>query len=155
MSDPQSDPAGAAPPAPGAVRLVFEIADGEVRLVSRQAVDVVVPDVDPVTGYEGEQGFWVETRTADGRTIHRRVLPDPFAADVEVFSADPGGSIARVPDTEPSRLVTVLVPASDAADHVALFSSAARSTGGPSAVTAAEQAPAVEIARFALREGTR
>jgi hypothetical protein len=155
MSDPQSDLAGAAPQTPGAVRLVFEIADGEVRLVGRQAVDVVVPDVDPVTGYEGEQGFWVETRTGDGTTLHRRVLPDPFVSDVEVFAADPDGSIARVPDTEPSRLVTVLVPASEAADHVALFSSAARPTGGSSEVTVAEQAPAVEIARFTLREGTR
>jgi hypothetical protein len=139
-----------APGQPGAVRLTFAYEGDDVRLVSRQPVDVSVPPGDPVTGYESEQGFWVETRTADGRTLHRRVMPDPFRGDAEVFSDDPQQSLGRVLLETPSGTFSVLVPAPQDADHVALFSSAmarARAAGlGP-----ADAVPATEVARFSLR----
>lgn len=141
---------------PGAVRLVFAYEGEVVRLVSRQPVEVVVPPSDPVTGYEAEQGFWVETRAADETTLHRRILPDPFSGDVEVFSDDPQQSMSRSPVAEPSGSFTVLVPAEEEADHVALFSSAAaaaraRAEGGPEVAAL----PAVQVARFSLWEEER
>jgi len=59
-----------------AMRLIFAYEGDDVRLVSRQPVTVVIPPSDPVSGYEGEQGFWIETRAADQTTLHRRILPD-------------------------------------------------------------------------------
>jgi hypothetical protein len=136
------------PEQPGAVRLTFAYQGDDVRLISMQPVDAAVPPGDPVTGYQGEQGFWVETRTADGTTLHRRVMPDPFRGDAEVFSDDPRQSLGRVPIESPSGTFSVLVPAPQDADHVALFSSSmARAAGlGP-----ADAVPAAEVARFSLR----
>jgi hypothetical protein len=127
-----------------AVRMIFSYEGDEIRLVSRQPVEVVIPPTDRVS--EGEQGFWVETRSADGTTLHRRILPDPYRQDVEVFSDNPEQSVSRTPVERPRGSFAVLVPIDDA-DHVALFSSAA-----PRAPEAPAGAPAVEVARFSLRE---
>lgn len=137
------------PGSPGAVRLVFAVDGDDVGLVSRQAVDVVVPPSDPVSGYEGEEGFWVETRAADETTLHRRVLPDPFRRDMEVFTDDPDRSITRTPVTRRQGVFTVLVPADEEADHVALLSSGTAAAQARSGAAAA--AGALEVARFALR----
>jgi hypothetical protein len=127
----------------GAVRLVFEYDGRQVRLVSRQRVDMQPPPTDPIEGYEGQQGFWVEVRDADGRTLHRRVMQDPIA-DAEVFSDEPGQSVMRVPVREPRGSFAILVPDSEDADHLALMSSPA--------VAGVRRGPATELARIPLTE---
>jgi len=134
---------------PTAVRLIFAVEGDDVRLVSRQEVDVVVPPSDPVSGYEGEQGFWVETRAADETTLHRRILPDPFRLDVEVFTDDPTRSIARTPVEQRRDTFAVLVPVEEEADHVALMSSGTAAARARTRASAG--AGALEVARFPVR----
>jgi hypothetical protein len=134
-----------------AMRLIFTYEGDEIRLVSRQPVEVVIPPTDPVVDVEGEQGFWVEVRSADETTLYRRILPDPFQRDVEVFSDDPEQSISWVPVAEPRGSFSVLVPAGEA-DHVVLFSSAVAEARALVAPEEAAGAPAVEVTRFSLRE---
>ncbi len=74
-------------PAPSrAVRLMFTYEGNDVRLVSQQTLDMIIPPTDALSGYEDEQGFWVEVRTARDEVLYRQVMRDPFRQDVEVFS---------------------------------------------------------------------
>jgi hypothetical protein len=133
------------PAPPRAVRLVFRYEGEEISLVSRRPIDMISPPSDSLSGYEDEQGFWIEVRNEQAEILHRQVMSDPLLKDVEVFSPDPAQSIFRTPVEKPSGIFTVVVPDLDEADHVALIGSAepgaARRQAGPTA----------EIARFSLR----
>ncbi|MFN2495593.1 MAG: hypothetical protein ABR608_06770 [Pseudonocardiaceae bacterium] len=139
----------AMPPVPRAVRLVFDYEGDDVRLVSRQPVEMVVPPTDPVSGQEAELGSWVEVRSGQEATLYRRVIPGLFRADTEVFSPDPQYSVSRAPLDVPAGTVSVVVPELAEADHIALVSSARPSRAE---AVGAEGAPAaaVEVARFAF-----
>lgn len=138
------------PAPPTAVRLTFTYEGDEVRLVSRQPVEMIIPPTDALSGYEGEQGFWVEVRSGQDETLHRRVMDDPLRQDVEIFSPDPEQSVARTPVEKPSGIFTVLVPDLEEADHVTLMSSSAPGI----APEMAARGPATELARFSLRPGS-
>jgi hypothetical protein len=107
----------------GAIRLIFEYDGDEVRLISRQHVDMPVPPTDALERYEGQQGSWAEVRDADDTTLYRQILHDPIRRDAEVFSDGPEQSIARVPVERPTGVFFVLVPDFPEADHVALMNS--------------------------------
>lgn len=128
-----------------AVRLIFEYEGTDIRLVSRQRVEMIPPPSDPLREEQDLHGFWVEVRDAELRPLYRRVMHPPVRHDAEVFSDDPGRSLARVPVDEPKGAFAVLVPDIAEADHIALVSS-------PLAPGAA-LAPATEVARFALGPG--
>jgi hypothetical protein len=137
-------------PAPSrAVRLMFTYEGNDVRLVSQQTLDMIIPPTDALSGYEDEQGFWVEVRTARDEVLYRQVMRDPFRQDVEVFSPDPTQSIVRVPVERRSGTFTLLVPQIDGSDHVALMRSAATDMAGERAAGG----PATEVARFSLQPG--
>jgi hypothetical protein len=106
-----------------AIRFVFEYDGDEVRLVSRQYVEALAPASHSLESQEGQQGFWVELRSADGGALYRQLLHDPMPRDVEVFSDDPEQSIARVPVERPTGVFFVLVPVLEGADHLAVVSS--------------------------------
>jgi hypothetical protein len=130
-----------------AVRLTFAYEGNEVHLVSQQPLEMMLPPTDALSGYEGEQGFWVEVRSGQEETLYRSVMQDPFRQDSEVFSPDPEQTIARVPVEKPSGAFAVLVPDLDEADHVALMGS----TAPGMALAATGRGPASELARFSLR----
>jgi hypothetical protein len=117
---------------PAAVRLIFLYDGDDIRLLSRQHVDVAVPPAD-ATKTSHRRGFWVEVRTAADDVLYRRVMTDPARIDPEVF-ADPKDGRGPVPDPQPVGAFTVLVPNEEAATHVVLL-------GAP---------PKREIARFPL-----
>ncbi|MFF7993507.1 hypothetical protein ACFZDG_27420 [Kitasatospora xanthocidica] len=128
-----------------AVRLIFEYEGTEIRLVSRQRVEMTSPPSDRLDDAGVTQGFWAELRDSRSNTLYRRVLHAPVRHDAEVFSEDPGQSVARIPVETPRGAFAVLVPDIAAADYVALVSS-------PLGREAAF-APAADVARFALRPG--
>jgi hypothetical protein len=130
---------------PHAVRLIFEYEGTDIRLVSRQRVEMIPPPGDRPADQRSAQGMWVEVRDAGRNALYRRVLHDPVRHDTEVFSDDPERSVARVPVERPRGTFAVLVPDLEAADHVAFVGSRLGRTPG--------LAPAAEIARFALRPG--
>ncbi len=131
------------------VRLTFEYDENGIHLLDRLRVEKLAPPSDPVSGHQGQQGFWVEVRDSGEQVLHRRIMHDPFVTNREVFSPDPDHTVARRPVEEKRGTFIVEVPEVEEADHVALFSSAApqarsvQAAGGP--------APAVEVARVALR----
>ena len=134
------------PASPRALRLRFTYEGDEVRLVRRQPVETITSPTDALSGYEGQQGFWVEVRSGQDEVLYRQVRDDPLRHDVEVFSPDPAQSVFRIPVENPSGTFSVLVPDLDEADHVALISSAA-----PDMAPDAARGSATELARFSLR----
>src|SRR5437016_3866771 len=62
-------------------RLTFEYDGPAVRLVKRQRLEMLAPPSDPLTGYEGQSGFWFELQDAAGRVLYRRVLHHPLRYD--------------------------------------------------------------------------
>lgn len=128
---------------PAAVRLTFAYDGDDVRLLSRQRVEMTIPPGDAVEGHEAQVGFWVEVRGVDGRLLHRRVMHDPIQRTVEVFSDDPEQTVSRVPVQRPEGVFTLVVPDVEDADHVALISSGPQLPGA--------RAAAREIARFPMR----
>jgi hypothetical protein len=137
---------GPAPESRGAIRLIFEYEGRRVRLLSRQRVDMLPPPSDPLVG-EGQLGFWVDVRDAGGRVLHHQVMQDPVRGDVEAFSDEPDVSVVRIPVSEPRGNFAVLVPALEAADHLALMSSAPAEGVALRAAT--------ELARFSLADDLR
>jgi hypothetical protein len=126
------------------VRLIFSYDGDDVRMESRQPVEMAAPPSDPVEGSQDETGFWTEVRDAQGTVLHRRIMHDPVRREAEVFSPDPGRSIVRAPIERPQGAFAVLVPLVPEADHVALMSTPAAGT--------AVFAPATEIHRVSLTE---
>jgi hypothetical protein len=71
------------------LRLTFRVADGEVRLVSYERLDMICPPSigeRPEAGKHG--GFWMELRDASDRVLYHRLLHAPLGDSVEVYSPD-------------------------------------------------------------------
>ena len=135
----------AAPAGPNTLRLIFSYEGNEIRLISRQRVNVVTPSSEPLEGSpERQSGFWVEVRDKAGKPLRRQLMHDPIRHSAEVFSEDPERSVARIPLERPSGVFAVLIPEIEGADHLALIG------------TPLEKRPALtealEIARFNLTE---
>lgn len=130
-----------------AVRLIFAYEGGDLRLVSRQRVDMVTPPTDagaaatPTVG----AGVWAEVRNVDGQVLERRSVADFRRADVEVFGPEPASSVSRAPVARPSGAFTVLLPDVPGADHVALLA-AAEPTGRAAAGAEARELVRVDLA---------
>jgi hypothetical protein len=141
------DDAGEPPPG-RAIRLVFEYQGDQVRLMSQQRIEKVLPQTDQSADAAQFRGTWSEVRDADGVTLDRRVLVDPIPRDAEVFPEQLGDEISREPLEHPSGVFTLLVPDMEGADHVAVLSNAPDQVG----VRAADALP-TELVRVDLTAG--
>jgi hypothetical protein len=108
----------ASTPRSPAVRLIFEYDGDDVRLVGQQDVDVAV------TGFDlaavPQPGRYVEARGAADEPLSRVPIREGFSTSAEVFPEDPGEPITRVDVERPRGAFTVVVPAPQGADHVAV-----------------------------------
>jgi len=157
MSTPTERPGG------DSVRLIFTYEQGTVRLVGQHRVDIAV------TGFDAAQherpGDFVEVRDAAGSSLTRVPIHSGLDTTMEVFPEDPRGQIVRVEAPELKRVFTVVVPARDAAESVAVVrigavgavdgagavDSATATAAGLVASTGTADIPAVtELASFAL-----
>ena len=157
MSTPTERPGG------DSVRLIFTYEQGTVRLVSQHRVDIAV------TGFDAAQherpGDFVEVRDAAGSSLTRVPIHSGLDTSMEVFPEDPRGQIVSVEAPELKRVFTVVVPARDAAESVAVVrigavgavdgagavDSATATAAGLVASTGTADIPAVtELASFAL-----
>ena len=144
---------------PTAMRLTFSYRGDQVKLVSQEPVEMIVPPSDPLQGYEQHKGFWAELKSDQDKTLFRRVLHNPTRNDAEVFSDDPEQSISRAPAPKRKGMFVVVVPHTEKGRDVTL----SRSTGNPdleaagapkgmAAMRSLATGPATEIARFKLKK---
>ncbi len=102
-------------------RLTFAYEGDQVRLVSEQHVNMILPPSDPPELLERQAGFRVILRNERGELVYGRVLSNPFQFDREVFDRDPEHSIRREPNPSPRGTFVVLVPALDNARRLEFF----------------------------------
>lgn len=91
------------------LRLTFRVADGEVRLVGYERLDMIPPPSigeRPEAGKHG--GFWMELRDESDHVLFHRVLDNPLGDSVEVHSPD--GKIQRVFGAVEENVFEVLLP---------------------------------------------
>jgi hypothetical protein len=127
-----------------AVRLIFAYDGDDLRLVSRQQVDMVTPPANLPGGAGMAAGAWAEVRDMQGQVLERQAVPDFLRADVEVFGPDPTPSVSRAPVERPSGAFAVLLPDVPGADHVALM--VAPEPTGPAAAAGAREVARVDLA---------
>ena len=101
-------------------RLTFAYEGHQVRLVSEQHVNMILPPSDPIEFLE-RPGFSVILRDERGVPVYGRALASPFRFDQEVFDKDPERSIRREVNPQPKGTFVLFVPAIETARHVELF----------------------------------
>ena len=98
------------------VRLMFEFGPDGIRLLEQHPVNVPkdVPKNATVGASRHQAGDYVEVRNRDGRTVNRVPVWTGLGSNVETFPQDPYIS------QDAPRVLTVVVPTSPDADHVAV-----------------------------------
>jgi hypothetical protein len=132
------------------LRLTFRVADGEVRLVGYERLDMIPPPSigeRPEAGKHG--GFWMELRDTSDRVLFHRVLDNPLGDSVEVHSPD--GKIQRVFGAVKENVFEVLLPDDSNAETVALMGESLE----PVTLRKREVSAAGELARFAVPKGMK
>src|ERR1051325_3426712 len=95
-----------------AMRLTFSYDGDDVKLISQQRAEMVVPASDPVTRFKKQKGFWAELKNDRDKTLYRRVMHNPTRNDAEVFPDPdiPGQGISRAPAPKRKGVFVVVVP---------------------------------------------
>jgi hypothetical protein len=137
---------------PKAMRLTFSYDGDDVKLVSQQPVEMIVPPSDPVKGFAKHKGFWAELKGDQDKTLYRRVMHNPTRNDAEVFSDDPEQSISREPTPKRKGVFVVVVPDTEQAEAVTLSRSSPEVKGAARGIRALAGKPATEILRFRLKK---
>ena len=145
----KSKPATASTKSTKAMRLTFSYAGDDVKLISQQPVDMLVPPSDPVKGFTRHKGFWAELKNENDKTLYRRVMHNPTRNDAEVFSDD---TISREPAPKRKGVFVVVVPDSTQGDSVTLSRSEPEKKGPARGIRAFASKPASQILRFKLKK---
>lgn len=133
-----------------ALRLTFRVADGEVRLLRYERLDMIPPPSigeRPEAGKNG--GFWLELRDADDRVLFHRVLHNPLGDSVEVHSPD--GRIQRVFGATQENFFEVLLPDDSNTKSIVLMGESLE----PAMLRQRAVSASHELARFDVPEGTK
>lgn len=103
------------------VRFIFEYDGDDVRLVSQQRVDVAVTGFDLHRERALPPGHYVEVRGADGAPLAAVPVRGELGRSLEVFPEEPGEPITRTDVEHPRGAFTVVLPAADRAQQVAVL----------------------------------
>jgi hypothetical protein len=125
---------------PPAIRLVFAYENESITLVRKENVEASVSESDPIYGYTGEQGSWVEVLDKQDRCIFRRLLSNPIQSDVEGPSDEPGHPLTMRSTSNLTGVFVVLVPDMKDGQTLTIWNSSIEAVASP----------AREIARFPL-----
>lgn len=91
------------------LRLRFRAAEGEVKLLSYERLNMICPSSVGERPEEGKHGgFWMELRDANDRVLFHRILHSPLGDSVEIHSPD--GKIRRVFGEVKENVFEVLLP---------------------------------------------
>ena len=134
-----------------AMRLTFSYDGDDVKLISQQRTEMIVPTSDALKGY-GEKGFWAELKSGSNKTLYRTVMHNPTKNDAEVFPESPSGVISREPAKKRKGVFVVFVPDTDTGEEVILCRSAPETKGPTRGIHAVADKPAKEILRLKLKK---
>jgi hypothetical protein len=100
------------------------IDDGGARLDTSRRVEIQAYPSDPLDGYGGQAGLWVELRDRDDRVVYRRILHDP-GQTVEAPLEPSRGRLTRIDAPAVAFEARVILPELPAATRVVLMRSTA------------------------------
>ncbi len=132
------------------LRLTFRVAEGLVRLVSFERLDMICPPAigeHPEAGKHG--GFWMELRDANDHVLFHRILYSPLGDSVAVHSPD--GKIQRVFGAVKENVFEVLLPDDSKAKAIVFMGESLE----PATVRKERATAAHELVRFNVPEGTK
>ena len=135
-----------------AMRLTFSYDGDDVKLLSQERTEMIVPPSDEVKGFSKHKGFWAELKSGSDRTLYRTVMHNPTKNDAEVFPESPGGVISREPAPKRKGVFVVVVPDTDKGEEVILSRSAPDTEGPTMGISALASEPAEEILRVKLKK---
>jgi hypothetical protein len=141
-----------APESSKAMRLTFAYDGDDVKLLSQQPTEMIVPSTDALKGYGTEKGFWAELRSGSDKTLYRTVMHNPTKNDAEVFPGTPNEGISRVPAPKRKGVFVVVVPDTEKGEEVILCRSAPETKGPTKGIRALASKPAEEILRLKLKK---
>ena len=141
-----------APESNKAMRLTFSYDGDDVKLLSQQRIEMIVPSSDAVKGYGTHKGFWAELRSGSDKTLYRTVMHNPTKNDAEVFPELPGEAITREPAPKRKGVFTVLLPDTDKGQQVILCRSTPATKGPTKGIRSLASKPAEEILRLQLKK---
>ena len=133
-----------------AMRLTFSYDGNNVKLLSQQSIEMIVPSSDVLKGY-GQKGFWAQLKSEREQTLYITVMHNPTKNDDEVYQETPGGEISRQPAPKRKGVFVVVVPDTAKGEEVILCRSAPETKGPMKGIRALASKPAEEILRFKLR----
>jgi hypothetical protein len=128
------------------LRLTFSSEGEQVRLVSRQSIDMIPPGSGTTPPQPGQTGYWCELRDDSDRVLYAIPLHNPLRSVVEAHSNDPRPAIHTREVAHPRGTFVVLVPEIPEARTIVLFGSPCR--------RGETHRAAKEIARFSLAHGS-
>lgn len=135
-----------------AVRLTFSYDGDDVKLISQQRTEMIVPPSDPLKGEGKYKGFWAELMNGRDKAVYRQVMHNPTRNDAEVFPDTPEQSISREPAPKRKGVFVVVVPDTEKGEEVRLCRSSPETAGPASGLLALASEPAAEIARVKLKK---
>lgn len=141
-----------------AIRFTFSYRGDDVRLVSRETVEMTAMPSDPVEAALAGDAFWFELQNDDGDAVYRRAMRAPTRRTVEVRTDDPDRPFAQHPVEQPRGVVTVVVPDLEEAQNLVVKEtrSAARGRAARPDEEASDQGmtlQATEVLRVDVRSG--
>lgn len=155
-----SEPDESATPPGSAVRFIFEYDGDDVRLVSQQRVDVAVTGFDLPQERSLAPGHYVEVRGPGGVPLAAVPVRGELGSSLEVFPEQPGEPITRTDVAHPRGAFTVVLPAADRAEQVAVLRvppvappDATPAPPGPAPAPGPGRAAATELAAFPVELG--
>lgn len=92
-----------------ALRLIFEQRGDELKLVSTQRLNMVVPPPQALVPKRDTRGSWFELRDRENRPVYRRTIDNPQQG-MEVVADGPGDALRRIDDDKNVRAFFVIVP---------------------------------------------
>jgi len=98
-----------------ATRFIFEYDGDQLRLVTQQSVEIVVPVISPTAD---APGYYLDARDAAERTLARAEAHGAFTRSTEVFPEHLDEPIARIDVPQQRGAFIVTLPTVEAADHV-------------------------------------
>ena len=134
------------------MRLTFSYDGDDVKLLSQQRTDMMVPPSDPLKGYAKHKGFWAELKNERDKTLYRHVMHNPTKNDAEVFPETPDQSISREAAPKRKGVFVVVVPDLDKGEEVTLSRSSPEEEGPATGLLSLASEPATEIMRFKLKK---
>lgn len=142
-----------APNKPKTLRLVYAYEGDEVKLVSKQSVDMLLPAQETKPEALASPGLKYELRDKEECSLFANIIENPLRSDIEVFSNNPKQTARRVEMPKKKGTFVLLVPEISEAENLVLLENKpadmARMDYGPGEF-AARKVETKEIARFRL-----